>query len=598
MTGLFRPPSIESGAITPRPYQEEALEALDLHMRSKETYPCVVIPTGGGKSILMAWAIQQWKRAYPPFRCCILAHRKELVRQNASELASVWPGGDIGIYSASLRQRDCDSSVVFASIDSVFQRWGEFPAFDVIIVDEAHRIPARGEGKYRSFIKGCKSLNLNLRVIGFTATPFRMGCGPICHKDHILHEVCYEANVGTLIAQGFLCRLRSKIGDVQPDMADVRRNSGGDYITKSLASVVDTPKIVRLAIRSAMGIINAEKRHSIIFFCVDVRHCKDVSAELRKYGVQAPTITAGTHSLDRDRTAEAFKLGQLRAICNVNVYTEGFNAQRVDCIVLLRPTLSQGLYVQMVGRGLRQHPSKTDCLVLDYAHCIEMHGPIDCIEGGEVKLMTCGQCGDVFSRAIRVCPHCGWEIPKQEIERMEGEEREKRMHEAEASQRAILGSEPEELKVDDVIINRHRKLDKPDSLRIQYRCGMSVIREWICLDHGGIAENKARIWWAQRFGRAEAGSVTVDSAIEGLFTAQRINAVTETVTVVRRGKHVDIVKYKFSAKSQEQNTQRRVTQNEPASSPLQGHKSNPDYPAAAAKAIPRTGLPVRSLAVR
>ena len=540
---LFAPPELGSGVITPRPYQTEALEALDLHMRTKETNPCVVIPTGGGKSILMAWAIQQWKRDYPPFRVVILAHRKELVDQNAAELAGLWPGGDIGVYSAALRKRDLDCSITFASIDSICNRWGEFAPFDVVIVDEAHRIPASGEGKYQRFIKGCRKFNKNLRVIGFTATPYRMSTGPICHSDHILQEVCYDANVADLIGGGFLCRLRSKIGDVQPNMECVKRNSSGDYIVKSLATAVDTPEIVCKAIRSAMEVIIREDRKSVVFFCVDLKHCKDVSLELRKYGINAPMVTGKTPVVERDRIADAFKAGQLRAICNVNVYTEGFNAKRVDCIVLLRPTLSAGLYVQMVGRGLRLHPEKEDCLVLDYAHCIDAHGPIDCVDEGDVAIAVCQQCGDAFSRAIRICPNCGWEIPKKVIEAIEREERERKMHEAEASKRNILGSEPEMLDVDDVSVHRHRKIGKPDSIRVQYRCGMSMFREWICLDHGEFAERKARQWWMKRFGRLEAEKVTVDTAMEDMLLGDRIRGVTGTITVLQRGGRADIVNY-------------------------------------------------------
>ena len=539
---LFAPPPISAGHIVPRPYQEEALEALDRHVCAKDTNPCVVIPTGGGKSVMMAWAIQQWKAAYPPFRCIVLAHRKELVQQNADELAGLWPGGDIGVYSAGLRRRDEEHSILFASIDSVHDKWGNFAPWDCILIDEAHRIPASGEGKYRTFINGSRITNKNLRVVGFTATPFRMG-GPICHKDHILHEICYEANVGDLIAQGFLCRLRSKVGDVQPDLEKVNRNSGGDYIVNSLAAAVDTDDIVGRAVRSAMGHIQREGRKSIVFFCVDVDHCRRVSNELRKFGVDAPTVTAKTPPAERDRIAEGFKAGRYHAICNVNVYTEGFNAKRVDAIVLLRPTLSRGLYVQMVGRGLRTHPEKSDCLVLDYAHCIDEHGPIDCIDAGEVKLAECQACGDVFSRAIRVCPHCGWEIPKVEVERAEAEEREKKMHEAEASRRSILGSQPEHLDVAAVIVERHRKAGSPDSIRVQYRCGLSTFREWICLDHGGYAERKSRRWWWVRFGKEEAATVTTDTALADMFLGDRIKGVTKTITVVRRGKYSEIVGY-------------------------------------------------------
>jgi DNA repair protein RadD len=541
---LFPPPSIKDGHIIPRPYQEEAREALDIHIRTKETNPCVVIPTGGGKSILIAWTIQEWKRDYPPLRVCILAHRKELVQQNAEELIGIWPTGDIGVYSAGLNRKDEEHSILFASIDSIYKKWGIFAPWDVIIVDEAHRIPASGEGKYREFIKGSKISNKNLRVIGFTATPFRMN-GPICHKNHILHEICYEANVGDLIAQGFLCRLRSKVGDVQPDLSEVKRNSGGDYIESSLAAAVDTPEIVIKAIRSAMGHITRETRQSIVFFCVDVDHCRAVSNELRKYGVEAPIVTANTPPAERDRYAQGFKDGRYKALCNVNVYTEGFNAKRVDCIALLRPTLSKSLYVQMVGRGLRLHESKNDCLILDYAHCIDEHGPIDCIDAGKVTLETCQACGDVFSRAIRTCPNCGWVIPKEEIERHEAEEREKRLHEAEASKRAIIGSEPETIDVSDVEVNLHRKTDSPDSIRVEYRCGLSVFREWICLDHPGFAGRKARMWWFVRFG-SEAKTVTVDQAMSDMFLAQRLKAITKTITVIRRGKYSEITGYELN----------------------------------------------------
>lgn len=540
---LFQPDQTSTD-MKPRPYQSEALEALNSHLATKESNPCVVIPTGGGKSILIAWAIQKWKAGYPPFRCAILAHRKELVRQNSDELHGLWPGGDIGVYSAGLRQKDTDNSIIYASIDSVYNKSGDFTPFDCLIIDEAHRIPPKGEGKYRKFIKGCMEWNPNLRVVGFTATPFRMG-GPICHEDHILNEVCYEANIGDLIHDGYLCRLRSKIGHGnQPDLSNVRKNNGGDYIIKSLAEAVDQECVVAGAVKETVKAIYNESRKSCVCFCVDIEHCKHVSQEFRKYGIEAPYVTAKTPVKERDRIAEAFKKGRYRVLCNVNVYTEGFNAKRVDCIALMRPTESKGLYVQMVGRGLRLHPEKEDCLVLDFAHCIDKHGPIDAVDPGEVAIAECKECGDAFSRAIRVCPNCGWEIPKQEIERAEAEEREKRLHEAQASKRSILSGEPEEFEVDDVTVHRHRKPGSPDSLRVQYRCGLSQFREWICLDHGGFAERKARTWWARRFGPDIARTITVDDALSDLFLGQHIKSWTHSITVKRQGKYNEIINYR------------------------------------------------------
>ena len=561
MTALFRAPArplVEASAIPPRPYQLEALDALDAHLASKPTNPCVVLPTGAGKSLVIAWAIQRWKHRYTPLRVAILAHRKELVKQNAEELRGLWPGGDVGIYSAGLGRRDRDASILYASIDSAWNRWGEFAPFDVVLIDEAHRIPAKGEGKYRSFISGCRTQNQAMRVVGFTATPHRMGLGPICHKDHVLHEVCYEANVGDLIRDGYLCRLRSRAG-AAPDLSGVR-TSGGDYVTSSLSQAIDVPEVVRHAVREAVAAIRAEKRKSVVFFCVDVSHCASVAAELRCYGIDAPIVTAKTAPAERDRIAERFKAGGYQCLINVNVFTEGFNARRVDCVVLLRPTKSAGLYAQMVGRGLRLHPDKEDCLVLDFARCIETHGPLDCLEAGQVRVIVCGSveccesfgtedcqhrgCGDTFSRALGACPNCGWVIPAREVAREAAEvERQRVLHERQAAELEILGSQPREVAVDDVSVHRHRKPGSPDSLCVQYRCGLLTYREWICLDHPGPAGAKARAWWAARFG-APAWPVRVDHALD-MFLEPKLKALTEAVTVVRSGKYFEVVAHKL-----------------------------------------------------
>lgn len=520
----------------PRPYQREALDALDAHICTKDTNPCIVIPTGGGKSALIAWAIQRWKERAPHFRCIILAHRKELLEQNANEIKTIYPSCDIGIYSAALNQRNYDSSILFASIDSVYRRAGEFTPWDVLMIDEAHRIPFAGEGKYRRFITESKRFNSRLRVIGWTATPFRMAGGQICHKDHILNEVCYEAHITDLIRDGYLCRLRSKVGEAQPDLKGVRKNQG-DYVLKQLAG--RTSDVVSQAIAEAVRIMNAEGRRAVVFFCVNIEHCKRVSSELRKHGIYAPVVTSSTNSTERNNIATAFGAGQLRGICNVNIYTEGFNAPNIDCIVLLRPTLSPGLFSQMVGRGLRVHANKLDCLVLDFAGCIDEHGPVDLLGGEVVAEVTCTECRESFSRAIRKCPACGWEIPKQEIERLETVERERRLHGDKVSKKSILSGEPETYKVDTVYVNRHKKPGSPDSLRIQFRYGLSMARFWCCLDHEGVAGRLAQAWWGRWF--PEKSHVTVDDALEDMFLTQSLLNCIKTITVAKKGKYTEII---------------------------------------------------------
>ena len=500
----------------------------------------IVLPTGSGKSAVIAWIIKKWKEDYPPFRCIVLAHRKELIEQNVEEFKAIYPGcGRVGVYSAALGRREFDSQILFASIDSVFRRAGEFCLWNAIIVDEAHRIPFRGEGKYQKFITESKKLNPKLRVIGFTATPFRMAGGDICHKDHILTFVSYEAGVQGLINDGFLCKLRSKVGETQPNLKGVKK-SGGDYnmghVSKRAGNIVDK------AVAEALQIIMKEDRKSIIFFCADVDHCTKVSEALARMNFRAPIVTAKTPPEERDKIARQFKEGKIPGVCNVSVFTEGFNAKCVDCIVLLRPTLSPGLYSQMVGRGLRILAGKLDCLVLDFAGCIMEHGPIDCLGGLPTVMATCSECRESFSRATGACPACGWAIPKQEIARIEATERKKRMHGDKASKSPIL-SIPETHVVHAIFLARHKKEGKPDSLRVSYRCGALIFTEWVCLQHRGYGRLKAMEWLDRRFGTRDRiipgqteGIPRVDEILKDMFFPQRLKEWTKTITVIREGK--------------------------------------------------------------
>ena len=526
---------------TLRPYQNECKAAIHHNICNVPGNPCAVLPTGSGKSVVMASLIHDWYQQAPYVRGCILAHRKELVQQNHDKLAG-YLGREIGIYSAGLGQREHEAQFIYASIDSIFKKASEFRPFDFLFVDEAHRIPPAGDGKYRKFIAECRKMNQNIRIIGWTATPFRMGCGPICHENYILNHICYEAQITDLIGQGYLCPLRTKIGKVKPDLSNVRRNSGGDYIVDSLSKAVNRGDLVSSTVANALSYIQESHRKSAIFFCVDVEHCHRVSGELAKYGVEAPSITGKTRKADRDRIIRNFKAKRIKCICCVNVLTEGFDVTHIDCIVLLRPTLSAGLFAQMVGRGLRIDPDKMFCLVLDFAGLIDEHGPLDLLGTGDtVPMFVCAKCDESFPRPLKICPACGWEIPPREIERLEKQEEvERRMHEAEASHKAILSGEPQVYEVHSVSVGPHNKPGSPTSLKVRYRCGLNWFNEWICLDHIAYARAKAAAWWRARFG----GDVpNVADALNDMFLAQRLSEWTKTITVIREGKHMRVIGY-------------------------------------------------------
>lgn len=527
-----------------RPYQKQAVTAVHNYLcKYPDRNPCVCLPCASGKSVVIAACIRHWKAKAPWMRACILAHRKELVSQNYSKLKTIAPELDVGIYSAGLNKKDECSNIIYASIDSIYRHAGKFTPFDVVIVDEAHRIPASGEGKYRTFIRGSMAFNDRLRVVGFTATPFRMDCGQICHRDYVLNELAFSANIRDLIDEKYLSRIRSKCGKSQPDLAETKKAAKGDYVLVSLGATMAKKNLVFDAVSEAVSIIESENRHHVIVYCVDIAHCQLVTKAFASCGMPAVMVTGKTPQDQRDKIVQAFKRGKIRILCNVNVFTEGFDSPNIDAIVLLRPTLSKGMYSQMVGRGLRLCPGKRDCLVLDFARCIEEHGPIDLLDGPKVVEATCHECRESFSRALRKCPQCGWEIPRLELERLDQSERQKRLHERKASSRSILSGEPEVYEVDEVFVSRHKKDGMPDSVCLTFRCGLKMFPFWLCLDHEGWIGEQAQQWYRKYFPEHKRKHVSVDKVLDDMFFPQKVKEIMHTVKVVRDKKYDKIVEF-------------------------------------------------------
>lgn len=497
-----------------RPYQRDSIDAAWAYMRAKPGNPCIVLPTGAGKTIVLAEMIREALTQWPGTRICVVAHVRELVQQNHDKLRAYWPGAPAGIYAAGLGRRDRFEPVIFASIQSVARRSMTLGRFDLLLVDEAHRIPLSGEGQYREFIEGCRQSNPRLRIAGLTATPYRLGGGPVCGPDYILNEVAYEANVGDLIRDGYLSRLVSKAGASRGDLSDVHVRNG-EYVGRELEQAVNVDAIVQAACDEIVTL--CASRRAWIVFCAGVKHAEAVCAALRERGIPAATVDGKTASGERAARIEAFQRGELRALVNVNVLSEGFDATHVDAVVLMRPTKSAGLYYQQVGRALRLHPGKTDALVLDFAGNIIEHGPIDAIRpprkpGQKVSsaapMRECPGCPAILPVQVRQCPDCGYQFPFAETAR----------HDATASDAPVLSDEiaaPVEYPVTGVSYARHEKPGKPPSLKVTYSCGnLRRFSEWVCLEHGGIPRAKALSWWMRR-DKEGITPRTVEAALDG-----------------------------------------------------------------------------------
>ena len=356
-----------------RPYQQAAVDAVYEHLRSKETYPCVVIPCGCGKSLVLAQiakdAVEKWNG-----RVLILAHVKELLEQNADKIRKLCPELKIGIYSAGLRSRDTTEQIIVAGIQSVYNKACELDAFDLVVVDEAHAISSEGDGMYRTFLADMKIINPHVRVIGLTATPFRLKGGLICKPENILNEICYEAGLKEMIQQGYLSPLISRAGRAEANLANLHIR-GGEFISDEVAAAMDNEALVTSACREIVEL--TRDRKSVLIFTASVDHCKHVAEKIQAFsGKECAIVTGDTSPAERAEIIARFKGESISAdlfgtpkpplkfLANVNVLTTGFDAPNTDCVVMLRPTNSPGLLIQCAGRGTRLSPEtgKTNCI--------------------------------------------------------------------------------------------------------------------------------------------------------------------------------------------------------------------------------------------
>jgi len=506
-----------------RPYQQEAVEAIYGHLRGRDDNPCVVLPTGSGKTIVMAQvcadAVNRWNG-----RVLILAHVRELLEQAREKLhlASPEMWTKTGVYSAGLKSRDTEHPIIIAGIQSVYWRACELDAFDLVIIDEAHMIPPEGDGMYRTFLEEARRVNPNLRVIGLTATPFRMKSGMICEPDNVLNHVCYEIGVKELIVQGYLCPLVTKGSRETIDTSGLHVRAG-EFVAGEAEDLMDTDELVESACSEILE--RTSTRRSVLIFASGVRHGRHVADVLReKTRESVGTVFGETADTERDEVLTAFKAGELKYLVNVNVLTMGFDAPNIDCVAMVRPTLSPGLYYQMVGRGFRLNDGKENCLVLDFGGNVLRHGPVDAIRihkgnhrgNGDAPAKQCPVCQSLVAAGYAVCPDCGYEFPPPK----------RQNHEASASTENILSGEVTTTvhPVEAVHFTIHHKRGAPDdapkTLRVEYRIGFHKYQsEWICFEHTGWARQRAESWWRRRSNAplpesaAEAVALASDGAL-------------------------------------------------------------------------------------
>jgi len=339
-----------------RPYQEEARRAVHAQWDEGRQRTLLVIPTGGGKTIIFSAVINDCVRQGQ--RVLVLAHRSELLEQAADKLQK-----STGLLCAVEKaENSCLGSFYRVTVGSVQslqrpKRLAAFPPnyFDIIIIDEAHHALADG---YQRILEHFSSA----RVLGVTATPDR---GDMKNLGQCFDSLAYEYTLTRAVREGYLAPIKAVTVPLTLDITGVGVQNG-DYKAGDLGDALE-PYLEQIAEVIA---VECAHRHTVIFLPL-VRTAQKMRNILRRHGLRADEVNG--ESRDRAEILTRFDRGETQALCNAMLLTEGWDCPAVDCVVVLRPTKQRGLYCQMVGRGTRLHPGKDHLLLLDFLWHTERH---------------------------------------------------------------------------------------------------------------------------------------------------------------------------------------------------------------------------------
>jgi len=498
-----------------RYYQKKAIDKFFVYTAENHgKHPIVSMPTGSGKSLVQAHIVKKILD-YPDTRILLLTHQQELIMQNYSELVKNFNHDmflDIGIYSAGLNRRDTENRILFAGIQSAYGKAEKLGFFDLILVDECHRINTKQAGIYRKFLADMEEINPKIVIGGLSATPFRMK-GGFLHdgKDSLFDDICYNVGIPELIdpnhfknidKKQYLCDIVSRVSEEDIDISGVRTQAG-EYVLSDQEKVFNTKSNVEKAIDEILEYTHSQKRQKTLLFTTGIEHCEHVYEELKKHlrDDYIDYVHSKRSKKDNQSAIDNFKNGKLKYLINIDILTTGFNSKQIDCIVMLRATKSPGLYSQIVGRGLRMYPGKENCLFLDYGGNILRHGPIDKIEIKKDKngkfvvdsppQKICPECRATNHARVKHCVECNYEF----IFDMNSK------HDDTASTADVISKykKPEKYDVKEIRYRIHGKKDKPDSVKVEYVISdFLIFPEWVCLDHVGFARKKALQWVKKR----------------------------------------------------------------------------------------------------
>ena len=331
---------------------------------------------------------------------------------------------------------------------------------------------------------------------------------------------------------------------------------GGEFVADEVENLMDQDALVEAACREIVA-YTADRRACLIF-ASGVKHGRHVVNTLRtKHGIECGFVCGETPAGERDellarfrgeKSSGLFPRTSLNYLCNVNVLTTGFDAPNIDCVALLRPTMSPGLYYQMVGRGFRLYTGKQNCLVLDFGSNVLRHGPVDQIlvkekpgaGTGEAPAKECPECHSVVAAGYSTCPDCGFMFPPPD----------RQPHDAKASEAGVLSGQvtTTKFRVSDIYYRVHVKRNAqegdPQTMRVDYKVGWHEYKsEWICFEHEGYARQKAIAWWTRR--SPDPVPHSAEQAVEIAHGGALANTTSITVRSVAGEPYERIIDYEL-----------------------------------------------------
>lgn len=562
----------------PRWYQAEAVDSLfdyfDTHGGTGpdglpiDANPLVGMPTGTGKSLSIALFNQRALYQFPQTRIVVGTHVKELIENNAKTMLRLMPNAPVGIYSSGLNQKNHLPNIVYGGIQSMVKKAELFDP-DILHVDEAHLVSPESDTSYLRFIEDVKKRKPYLKVIGWTATPYRLGLGHMTNGKmftDMAFDITDMNSFNRLLAEGYLCPVIPQRTNTVLDMTGVGM-SGGDFNQAQAQAKIDQYEITFAAMKEVVAA--GKDRASWVIFAAGIDHAEHITELLNNvFGIPSVCVHSKTDQKHgdgtRDRNIELFKTGQVRCIVNKDILTTGFDHPPIDLIAVLRPTMSTGLWVQMLGRGTRPYDwnltndpilrrffqyRKWNCLVLDFANNVKRLGPInDPVipkkrgEGppGDAPIKQCPDCPTWVHASARICPACGHEFTPESFEPAISET---------ASTDLLIASDLPQMDtfdVERVIYDDYYSHNSgKKSIKATYYCkGMRAFFEYIAFEppHKPYAIHKGHEWFRQRIAIMEPP--TSNSAVYALTPSMRIPARI-VVWTNKPGGNGQIMSYEF-----------------------------------------------------